>query len=526
MDFLPALFLVLVILLGGAIAVIADNLGRKFGKKRHTLFGLRPKHTATLMTTLAGIGVSAFTVGFVFVASKDVRIWIREGAQAVRTRDTALAEARKATTSLGTARADLKRATALVRDQREETKRLQGEVTDRNTKVGQLDVQLRDGRKEIARLTPLLTKLRGDVGRLESEVGTGRARIRTLDAQLERSRTEVARNVSAANKARKTLTVLQASLKRVTANRAEAIKQNRQAIEENGRLNFELGRLEREIAETKRTIADLEESRRGSEASLLEAQKKLETTQTELNRQEIALVRANNELRQSLTFARQLETTFGRVRQNPITYRIGEEVARIDVPAGLSLGAARGRVDNVLRQARTAAAARGARGGGSFEAAGLLDEIDPKEGRVLRTAAQVREAIAASIADLKAPAILSATSVLNAFESEPVSLTMLVRPNPLVYRDGDTIAEKEVSPRGSIADTLGAIDRFISDEVRKRAERAGMSPVDGALGTVPPERIIELVTSIRSRPLPSVVQAIADGDASAAAPLRLRFRIR
>lgn len=66
------LILVLLIM-GGAIAYIGDKLGSKIGKKRMSVFGLRPKYTSILMTIITGILISLFTLGTMTVVSKDVR---------------------------------------------------------------------------------------------------------------------------------------------------------------------------------------------------------------------------------------------------------------------------------------------------------------------------------------------------------------------------------------------------------------------------------------------------------------------
>lgn len=66
------LILVLVIM-GGAIAYIGDKLGTKVGKKKLTVFGLRPKHTSILVTIITGFLIAATTLGVMTAASKDVR---------------------------------------------------------------------------------------------------------------------------------------------------------------------------------------------------------------------------------------------------------------------------------------------------------------------------------------------------------------------------------------------------------------------------------------------------------------------
>ena len=58
---------------GGAIAFIGDRLGTKIGKKRLSIFGLRPRHTSNVITVITGFVITALTIGITSVASEDVR---------------------------------------------------------------------------------------------------------------------------------------------------------------------------------------------------------------------------------------------------------------------------------------------------------------------------------------------------------------------------------------------------------------------------------------------------------------------
>jgi len=60
-------------IMGGLIAYIGDKLGSKVGKRKLTVFGLRPKHTSILVTIITGILISASTLGVMALVSKDVR---------------------------------------------------------------------------------------------------------------------------------------------------------------------------------------------------------------------------------------------------------------------------------------------------------------------------------------------------------------------------------------------------------------------------------------------------------------------
>lgn len=60
---LTAFGILVLLTLCGFIAYIGDLLGRRLGKKRLSVFGLRPKHTAILLTVVTGVLIAAFTFG-------------------------------------------------------------------------------------------------------------------------------------------------------------------------------------------------------------------------------------------------------------------------------------------------------------------------------------------------------------------------------------------------------------------------------------------------------------------------------
>lgn len=66
--------IVVLIIMGGAIAYIGDKLGTKIGKKRISVFGLRPKHTSILMTIITGTLIALLTLASMAAISKDVRV--------------------------------------------------------------------------------------------------------------------------------------------------------------------------------------------------------------------------------------------------------------------------------------------------------------------------------------------------------------------------------------------------------------------------------------------------------------------
>ena len=65
--------MLLLAVMGCIIAFIADKLGSKIGKKRLSVFGLRPHDTSVLLTVLSGVLISLFSIGILAVSSESAR---------------------------------------------------------------------------------------------------------------------------------------------------------------------------------------------------------------------------------------------------------------------------------------------------------------------------------------------------------------------------------------------------------------------------------------------------------------------
>lgn len=61
------------VVVGGIIAFIGDKLGTKIGKKRLSIFGLRPRHTSMIVTVITGSLITGLSIGTMAVVSQDVR---------------------------------------------------------------------------------------------------------------------------------------------------------------------------------------------------------------------------------------------------------------------------------------------------------------------------------------------------------------------------------------------------------------------------------------------------------------------
>ncbi|MDQ7850702.1 MAG: DUF3084 domain-containing protein [Armatimonadota bacterium] len=63
----------LLILVSGGIAFVGNLVGRAIGRRRLTLLGLRPRHTAQIITVATGMLITVLTVAAVLLVSQDAR---------------------------------------------------------------------------------------------------------------------------------------------------------------------------------------------------------------------------------------------------------------------------------------------------------------------------------------------------------------------------------------------------------------------------------------------------------------------
>ena len=67
------IYIIILVLISGLIAYIGDVLGTYVGKKRLTVFGLRPRITALVVAISTGILITLLTLGVMTILSEDVR---------------------------------------------------------------------------------------------------------------------------------------------------------------------------------------------------------------------------------------------------------------------------------------------------------------------------------------------------------------------------------------------------------------------------------------------------------------------
>ncbi len=72
------ILIISLLVLGGVLSTLGDRLGSRIGKARLSLFNLRPKSTAVFITVLTGSLISALSLGFLLLVSRQLRVGLFE----------------------------------------------------------------------------------------------------------------------------------------------------------------------------------------------------------------------------------------------------------------------------------------------------------------------------------------------------------------------------------------------------------------------------------------------------------------
>lgn len=461
--------LTLLTLFGGALAYAGDWLGRKLGKQRLSLFGIRPRHTATLITTVTGCVTVALTVIGMTLANESFRTWITRGDQILmelRVNEIRLKE-------LQTRNADLQTANEQLRAQQE---RISGELSKLEKEY---QVQLKQ-----------VEQLRGQLSQVSTQLQVTETRLRRANQQITQ-----------AQQTRKQLE------EQITAERAQ-INMLRRAQESLRRQNDEFAQQGVSLASENAQL-DRENRRLREAGEQLQIQnRQLEEQNRQLESQNSILLDRAASLRLQLTelesAAREL-AQLANIRLRPIAVQIEEELARTVIAAGLSEVRVRQALQDLLNLADQTARERGA-----APAIGQTRAVFIPEKRVrLATGEQVEiteseslEAILQNIRASNDSVVVIAVSLTNAAQGEPAPIELRLFRNRKVFDAGEEIARLSLDCRPE-RNPLAQVLNFLQSEVRTRAiesgivpkqERAGMLPT---VGETSPETLVDLMEQAR-----------------------------
>jgi uncharacterized protein (DUF3084 family) len=498
----------MLVLVGGAIAYFADQVGKKLGKKRLSIFGLRPRHTAALGTILLGITISFCTIVLVAGLSKDVRQWITQGRQAIRDRDELTFQRKEEEQKL-------LKVQQQVGDEKAQIKQLQDEILLGERKVNEqqakADLQAVRVSALQARRDALETRLKDTIRRIAQKS----LQIKGLQASLVERQKQLEQDYQ--------------TLRVVNGERNRAEQQSYKLDQSNQKLAAQIESQKEGLAELQKDKVDLER-----EKSYLSGEvSDLATTVGEENQKLIAARQHVEELQAQISQLNYeasafIASVFGPSRLQPMIYAYGQEVARLPVDTHLSRSQAQNALESLLRLARIEATAHGAKEHPGYRVAEVMRRVDEKTGKE-SSAAEYEARIVDELTGKHEEQVVIATSSLNAFKGEVVSLEIEVKANPVAFRRGEVVASSNIDGASSEPEIYQEVSQLLSVRVRDKALQRKMMPrSDGndEYGIVPTDEMFRTVQTIKSVGRSVRVQAVALDETRVADVLRLDLQLR
>jgi len=176
----------LLIVISGVVAYIGNWVGRYFGRRRLSLFGLRPRSTATIFTLISGILIAVITFSVVLFVSRDARTAIF-GLERLRT------EIRGARTELNLSREEVKKQVVELEKIKQDLEKSRKESEDLTKTRERLkkQVEVIASRKVLftAGEDVMVIKLTGGVGASKAEAALKKM-LNDLDSALKKFKIE------------------------------------------------------------------------------------------------------------------------------------------------------------------------------------------------------------------------------------------------------------------------------------------------------------------------------------------------
>lgn len=165
----------IIAVMGGVIAYIGDKLGTKVGKKKLSMFGLRPKHTSIIVTIVTGILISATTLGIMAAVSWDVRTALF-GMEELK------AELLSLTTEVSSKTNELAANRAALEVKNSEYIAINAKVQQTAAQLAAITNELSEVTAERDRTAAALTTLQADYAMAQSDLLTYQEDIKSLQA--------------------------------------------------------------------------------------------------------------------------------------------------------------------------------------------------------------------------------------------------------------------------------------------------------------------------------------------------------
>lgn len=468
-----------ILILGGVIATVGDRLGTKVGKARLSLFNLRPRKTAVLVTILTGSLISASTLATLFAVDER----LRTGVFRLEKIQDDLRQKRQQldATAVQKDRVEQELAQARAEQKAEQIKAQKREI-EAQKRLQEINQSLQVARAQQAQTQSQLNRTQAEAAQTQIQLNRTQEKIAQVTSQFQQAQ-ERFRSVSQRARAlRLDIQKIQAELQQLVKQRDQLKAQIVQRDSEIAKLDQNIERRDREIAERDQVIAQRE------------------TRLKELEREQNYLEQEARNLQQNLQVLRRGNVALVRGQV------LAGGVLRIVKPL-----AARQAVDQLLSEANRTAI--------KFTQPG----IDPINKRVVEISQAQVDQLINHINDGRdyVVRIISAGNYVVG-EKQPIQVFADAIPNQVVFSPGDVLAALPADPAMSEAELRKRVELLIG-AANFRAQRAGILGDSVQVGDNRIENLLRFIRLVKQYNQPVEIKAVAAEVTYTVGPLKVQL---
>ena len=190
-----------ILILGGVIATVGDRIGTKVGKARLSLFKLRPRKTATLVTILTGTVISASSLGILLAADNRLRAGLFEIGriqEQLEDKRKELTNTRKQLDATNQQKIQVEKelAKALSEQKAQQVEAQKQQAAAQKRLAAAINQSLRSVLINQIRTQSQLNRTRSQLSQVTSQFQQAQARLNTVSQQAKKLRQEIQQSQS------------------------------------------------------------------------------------------------------------------------------------------------------------------------------------------------------------------------------------------------------------------------------------------------------------------------------------------
>lgn len=463
------------LVLGCAIATAGDRIGTKVGKARLSLFNLRPRKTATLVTVVTGGLISASTLGILLLLDKQLR--------------TGLFELEEIQQDLYSARQDLQQTQA-------QKQRVESELTQTRDRAAAVQDRLDALNRALERVSDDLDEALQIQVETEAQLQQTQARLESTDEQRRRAEVEIQRIESQLRETSTQKTALEGEIQQLQQERRQLVQRTEQVRRQLAQRDREIGRNQTRLARQERELTRQEAELARQDEELQDRERMLAA----LGTQQIQLERQVTELEQTLQMLRERRVALGR-----------EQV----------LASARVRVDDPSQSERAVLALlqEANRVALQLTRPGVEEPSDPT---VLVTRTEVQQ-LTDRLSDGREYVVRVRSAGNYLLGEENVQVFFEVMRNEVVFEEDELVAATTVDLTTATSEDIIEKIYWLVEAARFQAQREGILAERINIGDGRPETLARFLEELMARTGEVEVQAIAQELTYTVGPLQLHL---